>query len=114
MAFSRSGSVREHPKVQHHKLDLEDEATIARAAEMAAVDGSPLDLVIVAAGILHDGDALCPEKTWRALDGAALERLYRINTVGPALVAKHKIPISFATRLCDQLQDQFIIQEYSS
>ncbi len=93
MAFSRSGSVREHPKVQHHRLDLEDEATIARAAELAAVDGRPLDLVIVAAGILHEGDALRPVKTWRALDGAALERLYRINTVGPALVAKHFLPL---------------------
>jgi len=93
MAFSRSGSVLEHPKVHHHRLDLEDEATIARAAELAAVDGRTLDLVIVAAGILHDGDALRPEKTWRAIDGAALERLYRINTVGPALVAKHFLPL---------------------
>ncbi len=49
--------------------------------------------MIVASGILHDGDALHPEKTWRALDGAALEQVYRINTVGPALVAKHFLPL---------------------
>jgi hypothetical protein len=49
--------------------------------------------VIVASGILHDGDRLRPEKTWRALDGAALEGVYRVNAVGPALVAKHFLPL---------------------
>ena len=47
----------------------------------------------MASGILHDDEALRPEKTWRALDGAALERVYRINAVGPALVAKHFLPL---------------------
>ena len=92
-ACSRSGPVPEHSKVRHQVLDLEKEATIARAAEAVRADASALDLVFVASGILHDDEALRPEKTWRALDGSALERVYRINAVGPALVAKHFLPL---------------------
>ena len=92
-ACSRSGPVPEHPKVRHQRLDLEDEATIAGAAEAVQADGGVLDLVLVASGILHDDEELRPEKTWRALDGAALERVYRVNAVGPALVAKHFLPL---------------------
>jgi NAD(P)-dependent dehydrogenase (short-subunit alcohol dehydrogenase family) len=92
-ACSRSGPVPEHPKVRHQRLDLEDEATIGGAAEAVKAGGSALDLVVVASGILHDDEELRPEKTWRALDGAALERVYRINAVGPALVAKHFLPL---------------------
>ena len=55
-------------------------------------EGRVLDLVIVATGILHDGPDLRPEKTWRSLDASALERVYRINTIGPALIAKHLLP----------------------
>jgi NAD(P)-dependent dehydrogenase (short-subunit alcohol dehydrogenase family) len=92
-ACSRSGRVPEHPKVRHQRLDLEDEATIAGATEAVRADEGAQDLVFVASGILHADEALRPEKTWRALDGAALERVYRINAVGPALVAKHFLPL---------------------
>lgn len=50
-------------------------------------------LVIVATGILHDGETVQPEKTWRALNATSLEKAFRINTVGPALVAKHFLPL---------------------
>ncbi len=93
IACSRSGSVSDHTKVRHQRLDLEDELTIVRAADAVRADGGALDLVFLASGILHDDGALRPEKTWRALDGAALERVYRINAVGPALVAKHFLPL---------------------
>jgi NAD(P)-dependent dehydrogenase (short-subunit alcohol dehydrogenase family) len=93
IATSRSGAVPEGAKVEPQRLDLEDEATIARAAEAASAGGRSLDLVIVASGILYAGDGLRPEKTWRALERATLERVHRINTVGPALVAKHFLPL---------------------
>lgn len=73
-------------KVRPLAFDLEDEASIAGAVATATGAG-PLDLVIVATGLLHD-TGLKPEKTWRALDGAALERAFRVNTVGPALIAR--------------------------
>ena len=91
-ACSRSGRVPGHAKVVHQPLDLEDEASIAGAAAAAARTSGELDLVLVATGILHDG-GLVPEKTWRALDAAALERAFRVNAIGPALVAKHFLPL---------------------
>ncbi len=72
-------------------LDVTDEASIAAAA--AGLAGAPpLRLVIVASGLLHDG-TLRPEKTFRALDAAALARSFAVNTIGPALVAKHTFPL---------------------
>lgn len=71
-------------------LDLEDEASMASAAARIA-EGPPPMLVIVATGVLHDGFE--PERTYRALSADHLLRDYRINTVGPALVAKHLLPL---------------------
>jgi NAD(P)-dependent dehydrogenase (short-subunit alcohol dehydrogenase family) len=70
------------------ELDLTDEATIAAAAAKA---GSPT-LVVVATGVLHEGEH-GPEKALRDLDPAWLARQYAINAIGPALVAKHFLPI---------------------
>ncbi len=85
----------EHPceRVMPLLLDLMDEATIAQSAARIAATGVPLDLVFVATGILHDGDGLQPEKSWRSLDQAALRRAFDVNCIGPALVAKHFLPL---------------------
>jgi NAD(P)-dependent dehydrogenase (short-subunit alcohol dehydrogenase family) len=74
-------------------LDLEDEAGIAAAAEAAKEVCCALDLVIVASGLLHQGDALGPEKTWRHLDASSFARVLQINTIGPALIGKHFLPL---------------------
>jgi NAD(P)-dependent dehydrogenase (short-subunit alcohol dehydrogenase family) len=70
-------------------IDVSDEASIGRAAERI---GSPLDLVVIATGILHE-DGRMPEKALRDLDGATLARIFALNTVGPALVLKHFAPL---------------------
>jgi NAD(P)-dependent dehydrogenase (short-subunit alcohol dehydrogenase family) len=82
--FSRSGS-------GDGVLDLTDEASITAAAALVAT-GPPIGLVFVATGMLHEGDR-GPEKSLRALDAAWLARSYAINTIGPALIAKHFIPL---------------------
>ncbi len=92
-ALSRKDRPSNGRRVVGLRLDLEDEPSIADAASAIAEAEGDLRLVIVAAGILHDGSGLQPEKTWRSLDGAAMERVFRINTVGPALVAKHLLPL---------------------
>ena len=79
--LSRSGSDR---------LDLEDEETIKAAAARIAQGPRPT-LVIVATGVLHDGQE--PERSYRTLSADHLLRDYRINAVGPALVAKHFLPL---------------------
>ncbi len=79
-------------KVTFGRLDLLDEASIRAAADSVAATG-PLHLVFVASGILHQGDDLQPEKTWSRLGPQAMEEAFRINSVGPALVAKHFLPL---------------------
>ena len=71
-------------------LDLEDEASIAEAAAGVA-EGAPPTLVFVATGVLHHGFE--PERGYRALTADHMMRDYRINTVGPALVARHFLPL---------------------
>ena len=72
-------------------LDLEDEGSIAAAAQQAS-DAGPLGLVIVATGALQF-EGYSPEKTNKALDPLAMMRAYQINAIGPALVAKHMLPL---------------------
>lgn len=71
------------------QFDLKDEARIEAVAKAAAAEG-PLDLVLVATGVLHS-PTLRPEKTWRSLDAAALAEAFAINATGPALIAKHTL-----------------------
>ena len=78
------------PGITPLPFSLKDEESIAGAIALASAD-APLDLVIVATGLLHDG-AMQPEKSWRAIDSAAMEKAFRINATGPALIAKHALP----------------------
>lgn len=68
-----------------------DESAIAGAAALLK-PGAPPRLVIVATGFLHD-EAAQPEKNMRSLDGVRLARSFALNTIGPALVAKHLLPL---------------------
>ncbi len=70
------------------RLDLEDEASIAAAA--ASLRSAP-DLVIVATGLLHDGDRGAGKEHGRARP-LWLARQYAVNAIGPVLVAKHFLP----------------------
>lgn len=92
-ALSRRGKNLEAGNVIGLTLDLEDEDSIAEAAATISQSADGLHLVIVAAGVLHDGAGLQPEKSWRSLDGPAMERVFRVNTIGPALAAKHFLPL---------------------
>ncbi len=71
-------------------IDLQDEATLERAATFAAEMGE-LRLVIDATGFLHD-DRQGPEKSWRQLDSVNLARSFALNAIGPALIMKHVLP----------------------
>ncbi len=81
--FSRSATGADH-------LDLENEASIAAAAVRVAEGPTPT-LVFVATGVLHHGET--PERSYRSMTAEHLLRDYRINTVGPALLAKHFLPL---------------------
>lgn len=91
-ALSRSGETPAQPKVEPGQIDILDEASLEAAAARVAGEGEP-ELVIVASGILSDGAELQPEKSYRHQNRAAFERVFAVNTIGPALVAKHFLPI---------------------
>jgi NAD(P)-dependent dehydrogenase (short-subunit alcohol dehydrogenase family) len=72
-------------------LDLGDERSIAAAAEFVASRGK-LRLVLVASGMLH-GNGIQPEKSLRELNPSAMAQMFAVNTIGPALVLKHFLPL---------------------
>ena len=87
-AWSRSAVSVGGDKTCTRPIDLRDEATIAVASqELGAVD-----VVLIATGLLHDND-MKPEKTWRSLEPATMMRAFEINAIGPALIAKHVLPL---------------------
>jgi NAD(P)-dependent dehydrogenase (short-subunit alcohol dehydrogenase family) len=82
--FARSRSGDKH-------IDLEDETSIAAAAAVVAKGPAPT-LILITTGLLHEAGR-GPEKTMREFDPAWLARSFAINTIGPALVAKHFLPL---------------------
>lgn len=94
-AFAAVHALSRHPSASAGRLhtgfiDVLDEASIAGAA--ARITG-PLHLVIIATGALQGPRFPAPEKTYKALETAALLDSFQLNTVGPALVAKHFLPL---------------------
>jgi NAD(P)-dependent dehydrogenase (short-subunit alcohol dehydrogenase family) len=73
-------------------IDLLDESSIESSAKALTASGISPDLIIVATGILHN-ETGGPEKSLRDLDPDWMMLNYRINAIGPALVAKHFLPL---------------------
>ncbi|WP_298198033.1 SDR family NAD(P)-dependent oxidoreductase [Novosphingobium sp.] len=92
-ALSRSPAASpaiDHPAVEPIAFDLTDEASIAAAVGRI---GSPIDLCVVATGALTLPDGTGPEKSLRQIDPAAMAQAFALNTIGPALIAKHVLPL---------------------
>ena len=89
LACSRNPQANANPKVTLRQVEMLDEASI-----MMALDGiERIDLTIVATGMLHAPGGPQPEKSWRALDRSTLMQSFAANAVGPALLAKHVLPL---------------------
>lgn len=80
---SRSGTPR---------VDLEQEESIQALAMEVSASTFPLRLVFDATGFLHD-ERFRPERSWRHLEIAHLEKSFRVNALGPALLMKHLLPL---------------------
>ena len=97
VALSRAGAAPADvvsDRLIRGRIDLLDEASIEGAVQgPVAAAGAPPTLVLVATGLLHGEGVGQPERSWRALDGDALTQAWRVNAVGPALVAKHMLPL---------------------
>lgn len=90
-AFSRTPCSITSPKIIQGELDVTDEQSVRKCAELAGHD-SPLDIVVVATGILWSGETLRPEKSMGGIDIDKLSRVFAVNAAGPAMVAKHFLP----------------------
>lgn len=77
--------------VERFTFDLLDEGSLARVA--ATFAGQAPEMVIVATGRLTSAETGTPEKTYRELSTAHLAEAYAVNAIGPALVAKHMLPL---------------------
>ena len=73
------------------ELDLERPDTIASAATELAAE-APYQLIVHAAGLLHR-DRFKPEKSFSAIEQEALQAVFQVNTLGPALVLRHFLPL---------------------
>jgi NAD(P)-dependent dehydrogenase (short-subunit alcohol dehydrogenase family) len=87
-ALSRSAMPDADARAVPLPLDLRDEKSIEAAAARIGEQG-PLQLVVVATGVLHRLPGLRPERSWRQLQAGSMAEAYAVNTIGPALVAKH-------------------------
>lgn len=87
--FSRSNIEFEDPRIIHSFIDIEDEDSIKNSATVIPKE-TMLDAIIVATGILHTPNIL-PEKSLKELSQDKFFRLYAVNTIGPALIAKYFI-----------------------
>ena len=79
-------------------IDLTDEQSIEAAADKVW-EFAPFSAIYVATGLLHDQE-VSPEKALRDMDQASLMRLFAVNAVGPALVARHFVPMLPKTGRC--------------
>lgn len=72
-------------------LEVDDQASLSAFGRfLDTVDGG-FDLAIHAAGILHEGD-MQPEKSLADCDAESLARMFRVNSIGPLMVAAALFP----------------------
>ena len=84
-------SVRELSRTSSPSLDLEVPGSIAEAATALADEG-PYQLILHTAGLLHR-DGIAPEKSLAAIEADALQAVFQVNALGPALVLRHFLPL---------------------
>ncbi|WP_346830938.1 SDR family NAD(P)-dependent oxidoreductase [Pseudomonas abietaniphila] len=87
----RCAGVRQLGRSTLPALDLEHPDSIAKAAA-ELVQEAPYQLIVHAAGLLHR-DGIKPEKSYAAIEAEAMQAVFQINTLGPALVLRHFLPL---------------------
>ncbi|GAA0481870.1 SDR family oxidoreductase [Parasphingorhabdus litoris] len=73
-------------------LDITSEKSIICSAKWLQEQNISPYLVFVATGLLHEDDK-GPEKSIRDLDADWILKNYQVNAIGPALIAKHFLPL---------------------
>ncbi len=77
-------------------INYADESSLKAAAAWAAAQCAQgqldLRLLVVATGFLHGAQGQ-PERSLAHLDAAYLQHVFQVNTLGPALLMKHFLPL---------------------
>jgi NAD(P)-dependent dehydrogenase (short-subunit alcohol dehydrogenase family) len=89
LAFSRSELHPASPNVDCQTVDILSDESLAAVAASTPPD---LDLVIVATGTLH-AEHYQPERRISEVSADAMAEIFRVNTIAPALIAKHFLPL---------------------
>lgn len=76
------------PNVIGHQVDMLSDTELSNLTQKITTPNH----VIIATGLLSDGDRIKPEKTLRQQDLGALGEIFTANTFVPALIAKHILP----------------------
>jgi NAD(P)-dependent dehydrogenase (short-subunit alcohol dehydrogenase family) len=88
------GFARSYHNERH--IDVTNEASVVAAAsclaEKISNESAEIRLVIIACGLLHT-EAKMPEKSMQQIDADWMIENYRVNALGPALVAKYFLPL---------------------
>ena len=83
----------QHPGRLHCiAMDLTDESQIVSGLKEVKQIAPQLHLVVNCVGLLHN-EQQQPEKALRQLDADNLLNYFHINSIGPALLAKHLMPL---------------------
>lgn len=90
-AGSRAGLEPVGEGIVPFAFDLTDEASIAQAGTLMRED--PPQWVIVATGVLTLANGRGPERTYKRLDAQTMAQVLALNTIGPAMIAKHVLPL---------------------
>ena len=75
------------------RLDVEDSKSITDAAETVKSKHGRVDVVVQTAAVLHVKGEMAPETSIARIDEAAMMRSFRVNAMGPTLVAKALSPL---------------------
>lgn len=78
-------------KVRPFIFDLTDERSIAEAA--LGLSQAVPHVTIVATGALSFSGGGPPERSLRAIDPLRMGEMFALNAIGPALIAKHVLPL---------------------
>ena len=72
-------------------FDLLEPASITAAVQSLAAQ-APYHLVLIATGVLHDAE-IQPEKSLAAIDAEAMQKVFQINSIGPAVLLQQLLPL---------------------
>ena len=78
----------QHPNLHCVQMDLTDEAQIESGFQSISQTAPHIHLVVNCVGLLHN-EQQQPEKAIRQLDADNLINYFKVNSIGPALLAKH-------------------------